>query len=194
MIDAPPRALPAGALGELFRRIGMELGAIPPPAGTQRVQRTVSIPLRAGSINETALKSRSFDRQKVELQGLLMREFHRLQFLLPRPIPSVGHDDRRAPVWAHVRLRFPRHAQRDIENFRTLVAKALGDALTGPFWRGTGPNRRRADRTLIFRGAAYTGGWLENDTHHDWILTMDLDEAVGPPRISVALVWDEQVV
>jgi hypothetical protein len=151
--------------------------------------------LRSTSINEVALRSRSFDRHKVDLQGKLMRELHGLQYLLPRPIPSVGENGALAPVWAHARLRFPKRAGRDVENYRTLVSKALGDALTGPFtrWVGSGPSRRLvdADRTLLYRGRAYKGRWLEQDTDRHWLLTMDFDPAVGPARLLVWLVWDE---
>lgn len=192
MLAPPETQLPAGALGELFRRIGMELGAIPPPPGTQRIERRVSLPLRSGSINDVALRSMSFDRLKTELQGQLMRELHRLHYLLPRPIPSVGADGvSKAPVWAHARMRFAKPAHRDVENFRVLVSKALGDALTGPKWKGRGADRRPAHNILIYRGAAYEGRWLTDDTHRDWLLTMDFDEHLGPALLTVRLVWDE---
>lgn len=187
-----------GALAELFRRVGMELGAIAPPPGTRRVDRTFSVALRASSINTVALRSRSFDRLKVDVQGLLMREMHRMHYLLPRPIPSADADGiydrasgRFAPVWVHARLRFPKRATRDAENFRTFVSKALGDALTGPFWKGTGSNHRPAHRRLSFRGRVYEGGWLVNDTDRDWILTFDFDEQRGPACLTVWLVWDQ---
>lgn len=193
MLAPPETPLPTGALGELFRRVGMELGAIPPPVGMVRVERRVSIALRGSSMNEAALKSMAFDRLKADLQGQLMRAFHRTHYLLPRPIPSIGHDGERAPVWVHARLRFERPAHRDVENYRTLISKALGDALTGPKLRRAGGKWVDAKRTLIYHGAAYTGGWLVDDTHRDWMLTFDFDEHLGPACLSLALVWDQPV-
>lgn len=183
-----------GGLAELHRRLAMERGDHPAPPGTTREQRQFTIRLRAGSINEAALRdSRKglHGTAKIELQGALMRELDRFKYLLPKPIPSVGHDGQRAPVWAHVRLRFPTHARRDVENFRVLISKALGDALTGPKWQGQGKTMRPANRRLTVGGRIYVGGWLEEDTHRDWLLTLDFDEETGTPSIQVTLVWDQ---
>lgn len=189
----PGIVVPSGGLGEQFRRIGMELGTIPRPPGTRRERRRVTLPLPAETINERTLKGWGFDKRKTTLQGLFMRELSRLEYLLPRPIPSVGHDHGLAPIWVHVRLRFPRHAERDVENLRTLVSKALGDALTGPFWTGRPgtADRRRAYRRLRVGNRVYVGGWLDKDTDAHWVLTMDIDERTGPARIDVTIVWDE---
>lgn len=185
---------PSGWLGERFRRVGMELGAIPPPAGTQRVERRIVLRLPAETINERTLKGWGFDRRKVELQGLFMREFDRLDFLLPRPIPSVGHDLEPAPIWSHARARFPKRAsRRDVENLRTLTAKSVGDAYTGPEWTGRPgtPDRRRAHRRLRVGDRVYVGGWLPDDGERDWLFDMDIDVELGPARIVVRTVWDE---
>jgi hypothetical protein len=189
----PGVVVPTSGLGEQFRRIGMELGAIPRPTGTTRERRRITLRLPAQTINERSLKGWGFDRRKIELQGLFMREFSKLEYLLPRPIPSIGHDQQQAPIWVHVRLRFPKHATRDVENLRTLISKSLGDALTGPFWTGRPgtPDRRRAHRKLRVGNRVYVGGWLDEDTDAHWILTMDIDDLVGSARIDVTVVWDE---
>jgi hypothetical protein len=202
------RYLPAGAvvpdgwLGEKFRRYAMELGTIPPPADTIRLERRVSLDLPAETINARTLKGWGFDRRKVELQALFMRELDALDFLLERPIPSVGHTLEHAPIWVPVRLRFPtRASRRDVENLRTLIAKSLGDAFTGPEWTGRPgtPDRRRAHRRLRVnlgtdarpRWIDVTGGWLNDDGERDWLLDMDIDTRVGAARIDVRIVWDE---
>jgi hypothetical protein len=173
-----------GGLAELQRRIGMELGAVAPPARTRRIERVVSLRLTSGSINEPSLRGNwGRDRAVGELQGLLMRELDALEYLLPRPIPSVGARGARAPIWAHVRLRFAKSAERDVENYRVVTSKALGDALTGPV--------HRPDRTLMFRDRPVTGGWLRRDTDRHWLLTMDFDPRLGEPCMTVRLVWDE---
>jgi hypothetical protein len=190
---APELTLPTGALGELHRRIGMELGAIPPPEGTERVERTFSLPLRGTSMNKAALKSRSFDSLKIELQGLLMREMHRLHYLLPRPIPSIGHDGKLAPVWAHASLRFEKPANRDDENFRVLISKSWGDGLTGPKLKRVKGKLVDADRTLEFRGRAYEGRWIRDDNRRNWMMTFAIEDKLGPDCLACTLVWDQPV-
>ena len=196
----PPGAdVPDGWLGEKFRRYLMEARVIPPPPGTIRVERRIALRVRAETINKRTLKGWGFDRRKVELQGDFMRELDRLQFLLPRPIPSVGHTLEPAPIWVTVRLRFPKRAsKRDVENLRTLVAKALGDAFTGPLyrWDELSDGRRRlvpAHRRLRVGDRVYIGGWLDDDGEAGWLLDVDIDRTVGPARIDVRIVWDELV-
>lgn len=185
--------LPTGALGELHRRIGMELGAIPPPPGTTREQREFSIAWRSTgqSMNATALKSRAFATLKTELQGLLMREMHGLYYLLERPIRSVGHDGKLAPVWAHARLRCEKPANRDDKNFEVLVVKAWADALVGPKLRRVNGKFVDAKRMMIFRGAAYEGRWLDDDSRRHLLMTFDIDEHLGPGCLTCTIVWDQ---
>lgn len=191
-----------GGLGALSRRLAMERGDHPPPPGTTREERRVTIPLKGRSINETALRSRSFDALKRELQGLLMREFHRLHYLLPRPIPSVDETGRlgvlgepTGPVWMHARMAFRTRGERDVENFRTLVAKAALDAAVGPKWKWVGEGKARrfvpANRELRFRDRVYKGGWLDRDTEQHVIFSMDLAVHVGEPELTVWIVWDQ---
>lgn len=187
-VEARLDAMPRGALRELWRRAALELGVLDAPAGTVRVDRSFALHYVPQSMNTNDLRShwKGFAAAKVELQGLFMRELDRLE--LPRPFPRVG------PVWVHVVLRFPVLRERDTaDNFRYLVAKALGDALTGPEWVGQGKGRRRAHRSIIFRGARYVAGWLKRDTDRDWILTLEVDEQTGPTRTTVRLVWDQPV-
>lgn len=194
----PGVTVPSGWLGERFRRIGMELGAIPPPPGTVRVERRIVLRLPAETINERTLKGWGFDARKVQLQGLFMERFDRLEFLLPRPIPSIGHDLEHAPIWSHARARFPKRAsRRDVENLRTLTAKSLGDAYTGPERRweiDANTGRRRnvpARRRLRVGDRVYVGGWLADDGERDWLFDMDIDVELGPAQIVVRTVWDE---
>lgn len=196
-LQVPPRDLradiPEWAPEALWTRIGMELGAIPPPAGTVRVQRQIIVPFRVQSMRDVQLKSRKYATVKTDLQGLYMRELHQLHGLLPRPIPSVGENGELAPILAHVRIRHAQHGERDLDNYGIAI-KALGDALVGPLWRGQptkGKPRTPANRILMVGDRAYKGGWLDRDTQAHWRWTMDFAETIGPPRIHVVFVWDQ---
>lgn len=170
------------SLRELFRRAALELGVIDPPAGTRRVERVVTLDLTPGSMNENALRShwKGFHPAKKELQGHLMRVLDALEDALPRPIPAVEH-----PVWTHVVLRFPTRRERDAaDNFYYLIAKALGDALTG---------LPASDRKVRVNHRTYTGWWLIEDTAAHRIFTLDIDEDLGPHRTTIRLVWDELI-
>lgn len=184
LAETPDRALRA-----LWRRAAIELGVLPPPAGTRRVERSFSLPMTPGSMNDNDHRShwKPGHAEKKEWQGRLMRELHRLD--LDRPIRRVG------PLWAHVTLQLPVVRERDtIDNWHYPTAKPLGDALTGPTWTGYGKARRPAHRAMIYQGARYVGGWLDRDTDDDWTFTLAISDETGPARTTIRLVWDEPLV
>lgn len=77
-----------------------------------------------------------------------------------RPLPSIS------PVGVAVELRFTKHRRRDVENFRVLLSKALGDALV-------------------------QGRWLADDTQEDWELKVLLAPDTYPqPSTVVAIAWE----
>lgn len=77
----------------------------------------------------------------------------------PRPLPALG------PVSVDVTLRFTQRRRRDVENFRVLLSKSLGDALT-------------------------TGRWLADDTAEDWTLNVRIDpDNHAQPSTTVLLAW-----
>jgi hypothetical protein len=174
-----------GSLGDLYRRVALELGVLAPPPGTRRVERELVLPYTPRSFNENEVRShwKGFHEAKTALQDDLVVALHRLEPELPRPIVSVDHDGEPAPVWLHVVLRFPTRRGRDVaDNFWMLIAKALGDALTGlpAKDRAREVNRRR-----------YVCGWLVNDGAADRLLFVEIDPNLGPPQTTVRLVWDE---
>lgn len=197
----PPRALPDGALGELFRRVRMEAGDIPPPPGTRRIERRYSISLRGTSINRMPPGTLKFSRAKEDLQGRLMRAQHELHELLPRPIPSVGetgrlnrHGKPTGPVFGWARLQCNTPAGRDLDNFGTLVIKAWGDGLVGPKWKGQptkGQKRIPANGIMLYNGRAYHGGWMLDDGPRHWITWFDFAPHLGDPTLTLSLTWDE---
>jgi hypothetical protein len=195
---APATTLPTGAIPEwaprdLWHRIGMELGVFPAPLGTERIERQFSMSMVGMSANR--LKGRSFDTAKTDLQGRLMRDMHKLQYLLPRPIPSVGENGQE-PVYVHARLRCDTPASRDDDNFARHVIKSLGDAFVGPKWKGQpkkGEKRVPAHGKMIYKGALYEGGWLHDDTGRHWIWTFDIDRKLGPPCLTVTILWDQPI-
>jgi hypothetical protein len=168
-LDALPREV-----GDLFR-----LSVLPPVPGTVRVKRVTAIDDTPGSMNENELRAhwKGFAAAKKLWQGWFARALHGLD--LERPISRTGR------LWVHVTLRFPERRTRDIaDNFRFLLAKALGDALTGKGRRG---------RAIFVDHRRYVCGWLLDDGARDWILTVAIDEDLGPHCTTVQLTWDQAV-
>lgn len=192
--------LPSGALGELDRRRLMHHGIIPRPPGTRHVERFLSVSMRGVSVNHLAPGTLAFSRAKADLQGRVMRELHRLNPPLPRPIPSVGPNGKLKrngepswPIWLHARTTFDKAANRDLDNFAALL-KAVPDALVGPRWKGRpvkGQPRTPANRELIYQGALYKGGYLLDDSPNHVLCWFDFDPKLGEPRLTLAIEWDE---
>lgn len=167
------------ALQLLAERMAMEIGALSPPPGTVRREASFSIADTPGSMNENELRShwKPSHAHKKLWQGWFMRAIDGLG--LPRPIPRVG------PLWAHVTLRFPVRRERDtVDNWLYPVAKRLGDALTG---------RPARDRAMDVDHRRYVAGWLDRDNAKAWLLTLEIDDELGPPRVTVRFVWDEPI-
>lgn len=118
----------------------------------------ITLPMVPPSINTNKIRShwRGFHTAKKAWQEDL--EMALLASKLPRPIPAMG------PVQVTACLRFPVRRRRDSENFRPLLSKALGDALTN-------------------------GGWLADDTDQDWRLQVTISEYLGSPETSIRLFW-----
>lgn len=174
-----------GSLGDLYRRVLLEVGVIAPPAGTCRVERVVELDYTPRSFNENEIRShwKGFHEAKTALQDDLVVALHALEPELPRPIRSVGPDGDPAPVWLHVMLRFPTRRDRDAaDNFWLLIAKALGDALTG---------LPAKDRARWVNHRRYVCGWLGNDGAAYRLLFVEIDETPGPHRTTIRLVWNE---
>lgn len=183
-----------GTLGELYRRVLRETGVLPAPPGTARREVTIALDDAPGSMNRNELRSgwKGYDAAKRRWQGWLMRELDGLD--LDRPIRSVGADGKtRAPILAHAVVTTPGGTVADSENLRTLLAKALGDALVGPLWRWEGEGKSRqfvpADRSMLVEHARYVAGWLDADTDADWLLVFEVRR--GPPGTHIRFVWDE---
>lgn len=192
--------LPDGALGELHRRVLMHHGIIPPPPNTRHVKQSLTLSMRGISTNHLAPGTLAFSRAKEDLQGRVMRELHRLNPPLPKPIPSVGptgklkrNGEPNWPIFLHARMTFDKPAGRDLDNFAALL-KAVPDALVGPKWKGRpvkGQPRTPANRQLIYKGALYTGGYLLDDGPAHVLTWFDFDPRLGEPRLTLAIEWDE---
>jgi hypothetical protein len=135
-----------------------------------------TIPHVPPSMNRADVRShwKGFHNEKRAWQGRFVKALDELD--LPRPLPAVG------PVRIDVTLTFETCRDRDGENYRPVLSKALGDALTGPM--------RDPDRAAIIDGARYICGWLRNDTDRDWQLTLQLDDQPGVEATTVRLTWD----
>lgn len=175
-----------GALGSLWWHAVRDLGILPDTPTMRRRSVTLELPVAPTSMNLNAIRSdwKGFHAAKKSWQGDLMRELHRLD--LPRPIPALH------ALWAHLVVTYPQPSRQESENRRPVVAKALGDALTGP--RHKDPE---LDRGLVYpwpSGPRYVGGWLNDDKDADWVLTMAIDPTPGDYRTVVRLTWDEAPV
>jgi hypothetical protein len=178
-----------GALGALWWHAARDLGLIADTPATRRRRVTFDLPGAPTSLNLNAIRSswKGFHAEKSSWQGELMRAMDALSYgpraVLVRPIPALR------PLWVHLVVAYPRPLEQESENRRPVIAKAVGDALTGP--RDPDPE---LDRVLTYQHRAYTGGWLLDDKDRDWVLTMAIDPTPTPAgvyRTRVLLTWDE---
>jgi hypothetical protein len=130
------------------------------------------IPHVPPSMNRADVRShwKGFHNEKRAWQGRFVKALDELE--LPRPLPTAH-----GPVRIDVMLTFPQKRARDGENYRPVLSKALGDALTGPM--------KDPDRGIIIDGARYICGWLNNDTDRDWRLSLSLAHEPGVEATAV---------
>lgn len=120
------------------------------------------------TMNTNALRDRhGFARHKKQWQNDLALYF--LSVGLPQPIPADG------PIRVDVSLRFSTKRIRDVENYRGLLSKALGDALDG------------GDPTVW-----PTGRWIPDDTHEYWRLSMSIEPELGAETTTIDISWDDR--
>jgi len=178
-----------GALGALWWHASRDLGLIADTPAMRRRRVAFVLPGAPSSVNLNAIRSswKGFHAEKGSWQGELMRAMDALSYgpgaVLTRPVPALR------PLWVHLVVSYPRPDEQESENRRPVIAKAVGDALTGP--RHQDPE---LDRVLTYQHRAYTGGWLVDDKDRDWVLTMAIDPVASPRgiyRTRVILTWDE---
>lgn len=180
-VEARLAATP-GSLGDLRRRVLLDLGVLPQPAGTIHRETWFALDDAPPTMNSNELRSSWTDAHpvKTEWQGRFAQALDALE--LDRPIRSVGADGHLAPVFAHVLVTTPGGKRADSPNYWVAV-KSLGDALTG---RRGGQD---ADRAIDYGHRTYTAGWLDED--NDRHLLTWLEVCGGRRRTEVRLVWDE---
>jgi hypothetical protein len=119
------------------------------------------------SNNENEVRSHWKGRHalKKSWERAIVKELHRLN--LPRPIPDV--------LYVDTEITFPEARRRDVENYREVLSKALGDALSC--------------KDVIVDGARYPGGWIRDDTDKQWKLALRLNDEPGPACTVFRLTW-----
>jgi hypothetical protein len=131
-----------------------------------------TIPHVPPSMNRNDVRSswRGFHNEKRAWQGRFVKALDELD--LPRPLPTDS-----GPLRVCVTLTFGLGRNRDSENYRPVLGKALGDALS-------------CDEMNI-DGARYVCGWLLDDTDRDWRLALSINLGAGQDQTHVSLAWGE---